>query len=65
MFGLAIIGAVRVYELSNEIEIKKNKPRYYKSHDLSAATWKKYTPEQIKNKYCEDKFDPLTGSKIR
>ena len=65
MFGLAIIGAVRVYELSNELEIKKNKYRPHKQNDLNAAMWNVYSSEQMDNKYCNPKFDPLTGSKIR
>ena len=62
---LATIGVVSLYDSYNKIEVEPEEPRYHKSCDLRMAMWKKYTSEQIDNKYCEDKFDPLTGSLIR
>ena len=47
-------------------EQEKELKVYYKpTRDLSTATWKRFTPEQIRNKYCGEKYDPLTGSKIK
>ena len=62
---LAVIGVVSIHDHYNKIEVEPEKPRNCKSHDLRSAMWNKYTPEQIDSKYCEPKFDPLTGSLIR